>query len=164
MATRAAFEEVALRLAGAVAAALAGTKGRPPAPSRARRAADYRRAAPDRGARADEPLSLADLAREAAMSPYHFLRSFRAVGGHDAAPVRPAHAAQSRCGPPAADGRQHLGDRLCSRLQRSVDVQSSLSAHHGAQSERLSRFIAPVTGKQRRTRQTQRQFVHCILR
>ena len=159
----AAFEEVALRLAGAVAAVLAGTKGRPPAPSR-RHERQITAALRRIEAQADEPLSLADLAHEAAMSPYHFLRSFRALVGMTPAPVHPAHAAQSCCGASAADGRQHLGDRVCSGLQRSVDVQSSLSAHHGAQSERLSRFIAPVTGKQRGTRQTQRQFVHCILR
>jgi AraC family transcriptional regulator len=76
----AAFEEVALRLAGAVAAVLAGTKGTGPAPSRGherRITAALRRIE----AHADEPLSLADLAREAAMSPYHFLRSFRAMVG-----------------------------------------------------------------------------------
>jgi hypothetical protein len=96
---------------------------------------------------------------------------------HHAFECRHEHGTGDRClsfrltpeflegrGASAADGRQHFGDRVCSGLQRSVDVQSSLSAHHGAQSERLSRFIAPVTGKQRGTRQTQRQFVHCILR
>ena len=159
----AAFEEVALRLAGAVAAVLAGTKGRTPAPSR-RHERQITAALRRIEAQADEPLSLADLAREAAMSPYHFLRSFRALVGMTPHQFILYTRLQSRCGPPAADGRQHLGDRVCSGLQRSVDVQSSLSAHHGAQSERLSRFIAPVTGKQRGTRQTQRQFVHCILR
>jgi AraC family transcriptional regulator len=32
-------------------------------------------------ARADEPLSLSELARAAAISPYHFLRTFRAIVG-----------------------------------------------------------------------------------
>jgi AraC-like DNA-binding protein len=32
-------------------------------------------------ARAEEPLALADLARDSAMSPYHFLRTFRQVAG-----------------------------------------------------------------------------------
>jgi AraC-like DNA-binding protein len=76
----AAFEEVALRLAGAVATVLAGTKGRMPAPGgrhERRITAALRRIE----AQADEPLSLADLAQEAAMSPYHFLRSFRALVG-----------------------------------------------------------------------------------
>ena len=77
----AAFEEVALRLAGAVASRAGGNEGT----ARRRRAAvDERQitAALRRiEAQADEPLSLADLAREAAMSPYHFLRSFRALVG-----------------------------------------------------------------------------------
>jgi AraC family transcriptional regulator len=76
----AAFEEVALRLAGAVATVLAGTKRRTPAPTgrhERRITAALRRIE----AQADEPLSLADLAQDAAMSPYHFLRSFRALVG-----------------------------------------------------------------------------------
>jgi AraC family transcriptional regulator len=76
----AAFEEVALRLAGAVAAVLAGTKGWTPAPSR-RHERQITAALRGIEAQADEPLPLADLAREAAMSPYHFLRSFRALVG-----------------------------------------------------------------------------------
>ena len=80
------------------------------------------------------------------MSPYHFLRSFRALVGmtpHQFILYTRLNRAAVACG-----GRPtHLGDRVCGGLQRSVDVQSSLSAHHGAQSERLSRFIAPVAGK-----------------
>jgi AraC-like DNA-binding protein len=74
------FEELALRLAGAVCTALAGTKGGGRAPSQR----DERRIAHALHrieAHADEPLSLSDLARAAAMSPYHFLRTFRAVVG-----------------------------------------------------------------------------------
>ena len=74
------FEELALRLAGAVFAALAGTKGGGRAPGRdgeKRIAAALHHIE----AQADEPLSLSDLARAAAMSPYHFLRTFRAVVG-----------------------------------------------------------------------------------
>ena len=74
------LEEIALRLAGAVAATLAEPARRPAAPSRS----DERRisAALHRIERdAHEPLSLADLAGAAAMSPYHFLRTFRAVVG-----------------------------------------------------------------------------------
>jgi AraC family transcriptional regulator len=71
---------VALRLAGAVTAVLAGTKGRTPAPSR-RHERQITAALRRIEAQADEPLSLADLAHEAAMSPYHFLRSFRALVG-----------------------------------------------------------------------------------
>ena len=76
----AAFEEVVLRLAGAVAAVLAGTNGRAPAPSR-RHERQITAALRRIEASADEPLTIADLARDAAMSPYHFLRSFRAVVG-----------------------------------------------------------------------------------
>jgi len=74
------FAELALRLAGIVAAALAGSKGVARAPSRRderRITAALRRIE----ARVAEPLALSDLAREVAMSPYHFLRTFRAIVG-----------------------------------------------------------------------------------
>jgi len=74
------LEEIALRLAGAVAATLAEPARRPPAPSRS----DERRisAALHRiECYAHEPLSLAELAGVAAMSRYHFLRTFRAIVG-----------------------------------------------------------------------------------
>jgi AraC family transcriptional regulator len=76
----AAFEEVALRLAGAVCAALSATRNRQRAPTRR----DERRIAAALrliAAQAEEPLSLAQLAGAAAMSRYHFLRTFRAVVG-----------------------------------------------------------------------------------
>jgi AraC family transcriptional regulator len=74
------LEEVALRIAGAVTGALADHNGRLPAPSvrdEKRIGAALRRIE----ANADEALSLAELASVAAMSPYHFLRTFRAVVG-----------------------------------------------------------------------------------
>jgi AraC family transcriptional regulator len=74
------FEEVALRVAGAVAGALSETKGRAAAPT----SRDEKRIGVvlrQIEAHADEPLSLAELAGVAAMSPYHFLRTFRAVVG-----------------------------------------------------------------------------------
>lgn len=74
------FEELTLRLAGAVATALAGGHLAAQRPSRR----DERRvtsALRRIEAQAHEQLALADLAREAAMSPYHFLRTFRAVVG-----------------------------------------------------------------------------------
>jgi AraC family transcriptional regulator len=77
---RAELEELALSLAGAVAAVLtrADRTERRPTPRDERRVTDtLRRIETD----ADEPLVLADLAREAAMSPYHFLRVFRRVVG-----------------------------------------------------------------------------------
>jgi len=75
-----AFEELALRLAGGVAAVLAGSGpgARPPTRRDERRIA---RALRRIEADAPEPLTLAALARDAAMSPYHFLRTFRAVVG-----------------------------------------------------------------------------------
>jgi AraC-like DNA-binding protein len=78
------FEELALCLAGAVAAALADA----PRPARRPSARDERRITaavrwieanafdPD-----DAGVALADLAAAAAMSPYHFLRTFRQVAG-----------------------------------------------------------------------------------
>jgi AraC-like DNA-binding protein len=74
------FEEVALRLAGAVVISLSGAHAQMCAPSRRderRITAALRRIE----AEADTSLSLADLAHTAAMSPYHFLRTFRAVVG-----------------------------------------------------------------------------------
>jgi AraC family transcriptional regulator len=75
-----AFEEVALRLAGATVGAFAESRVRAPAPNgrdERRIAAALRRIE----AHADGPLPLSELARLAAMSPYHFLRTFRAVVG-----------------------------------------------------------------------------------
>jgi AraC family transcriptional regulator len=74
------LEEVALRIAGAVTGTLADHNGRLPAPSvrdEKRIGAALRRIE----ANADEALSLAELASVAVMSPYHFLRTFRAVVG-----------------------------------------------------------------------------------
>jgi AraC family transcriptional regulator len=74
------LKQLAFGLAGAVAAALAGSSLRAHGPS----SRDERRvtAALRRiEAGADEPLALADLAGEAATSPYHFLRTFRQVVG-----------------------------------------------------------------------------------
>ncbi|MBX6322762.1 MAG: helix-turn-helix transcriptional regulator, partial [Rhodospirillaceae bacterium] len=75
----AAVEELALRLAGAVVGLLADAS-RAAAPSR-RDARRVSRALRRIEAEAHEPLTLAGLAREAAMSPYHFLRTFRRVAG-----------------------------------------------------------------------------------
>jgi AraC family transcriptional regulator len=74
------LEELALRLPGAVAAALAGSAHEAPVPT----PLDERRitrALRRIEASASEPLSLAELAREAAMSRYHFLRTFRRLVG-----------------------------------------------------------------------------------
>jgi AraC family transcriptional regulator len=74
------FEELTLRLAGAVAMALAGTArtGREPSTRDERRVSGALRRIE---ANAHERLSLDDLAREAATSPYHFLRTFMQVVG-----------------------------------------------------------------------------------
>lgn len=74
------LEEIATRLAGAVASQLAGSGPAPITPS----ARDDRRISAALRwieARSDEPLTLLEIAREAAMSPYHFLRSFRTSVG-----------------------------------------------------------------------------------
>src|SRR5262249_60727734 len=74
------LEELALRVAGAVAIVLAGAKKRARAPSRR----DERRIAAavrQIEMHAHEPLSVVELARSAAMAPYHFFRTFRAVVG-----------------------------------------------------------------------------------
>jgi AraC-like DNA-binding protein len=73
------LEELALRLAAAAAGTLADAHA-VDRPSRRdeRRVTDALRRIE---AEADEPLALADLAREAGMSPYHFLRVFKRVVG-----------------------------------------------------------------------------------
>ena len=76
----AAFEELALRLAGAVVSVLAesgaaASAANPRDERRITRALRRIAAAPD------EKLTLAELAGEAAMSPYHFLRTFRGLVG-----------------------------------------------------------------------------------
>jgi AraC family transcriptional regulator len=74
-----AFGEMAMRLAGAAATLLAGD-GRPREPSSGderRVAAAIRRIEDD----CDGRIALDDLAREVGLSPYHFLRTFRAVAG-----------------------------------------------------------------------------------
>lgn len=74
------LEELALQLAGAVAAALAGSgrAARPPSRRDLQRVTGALRRIE---AEAHEPLALSDLAGEAATSPFHFLRSFRQVVG-----------------------------------------------------------------------------------
>jgi AraC-like DNA-binding protein len=77
---QAGLEELALRLAGAVAATLADAARASPAPS----ARDERRitdALRHIEGNAHEALALDDLARLVSMSPYHFLRTFRRVTG-----------------------------------------------------------------------------------
>jgi AraC family transcriptional regulator len=76
-----AFEELALRLAGAVAAELAGSVGHPARRPTARDQRRITRALRRIESGAGEALALAVLARDAAMSPYHFLRTFDAVVG-----------------------------------------------------------------------------------
>ena len=76
----AALEELSLALAGAVAAMLAERPRTVRAPSRrdARRVTDALRRIE---AQAHERLTLAELASDAGMTPYHFLRTFRHVVG-----------------------------------------------------------------------------------
>jgi len=59
---------------------LAGTNGRAPV-SRRRHERQITAALRRIEVSADAPLTIADLAQEAAMSPYHFVRSFRAMVG-----------------------------------------------------------------------------------
>jgi AraC family transcriptional regulator len=74
------LEEVALSVAGAAVAASAATKMSATTASRRdeRRVSEALRHIE---ARAHEPITLAALARGVAMSPYHFLRTFRSVVG-----------------------------------------------------------------------------------
>ena len=93
-------------------------------------------------AQADEPLSIAGLAHVAAMSPYHFLRTFRALVGMTPHQfilyTRMKRAAVS----PAADARKHFGDRFRGRFRRSVHLQPPLSANFRIKPGRLSSAVA----------------------
>jgi AraC family transcriptional regulator len=75
-----AFEEIALRLAGAVAGVLADApkRGREPSARDVKRVTAIVRAL---ASTPEENHSLTALASQAAMSPYHFLRTFRQVVG-----------------------------------------------------------------------------------
>ncbi|RUU52510.1 AraC family transcriptional regulator [Mesorhizobium sp. M2C.T.Ca.TU.002.02.1.1] len=75
-----AFEELGLRMAGAVVAAATGSSRAARTPSRRdqKRVAEAVRLIE---LNADRPLSLTELADGAATSPYHFLRIFRHVAG-----------------------------------------------------------------------------------
>jgi AraC-like DNA-binding protein len=77
---REAFEELALRLAGAVAGVLADApqRGREPSARDIKRVTAIVRTL---AARPEESYTLTALASQAAMSPYHFLRTFRQVVG-----------------------------------------------------------------------------------
>jgi AraC-like DNA-binding protein len=82
----ASFEELALSLVAKVGTALTGISSsagakqfaRRPSPRDQRRVTEALRRIE---AQCDQPLSLQQLATEVAMSPYHFLRTFRAVAG-----------------------------------------------------------------------------------
>jgi AraC family transcriptional regulator len=74
------LEETALRLAGAVASVLSGQRSRAETPS-ARDQRRITRALRHIEAHCEQPLSLDTLAGLAAMSPYHFLRTFRILVG-----------------------------------------------------------------------------------
>ncbi len=108
------LEELALRLAGAVTATLAGTtrSGRGPNAREERRIAAALRLIDTRiGEHAGAQLSLNELASAAAMSPYHFLRTFRTVVG-----MTPHQYILHR--------RMH---RAAVRLRRSNDAISSIA-------------------------------------
>jgi AraC family transcriptional regulator len=73
-----AFEEAALRIAVAAITAEMGTSEPTHDPRKERRVLDaLRRMTAD----PDEPVTLGQLARDAAMSPYHFLRTFNVIAG-----------------------------------------------------------------------------------
>lgn len=75
-----ALEEIALTLAGTAVVAAAGVRRREQEPSRRdqKRVSEAVRLIE---AAAERPISIAELAGTTATSPYHFLRSFRAVAG-----------------------------------------------------------------------------------
>ncbi len=101
----AALEELSLRLAGAAAAALAGSNGAVQSAEPARRAARHRGAAPDRGGRARDAACARRSRARGGDQPVSFPAHLPPTGRHDAAPVRAAHAPPPRGGAPAPVGR-----------------------------------------------------------
>ena len=73
-----ALEEVALRIAGAAVLAQEGTSLRAASARDEKRISEAIRLLEGES---EEPVTLASLSRAVAMSPYHFLRTFRAVSG-----------------------------------------------------------------------------------
>ena len=137
----AAFEELALRIAGAVSGSLNESKTRPPAPG----VRDERRisvvlryievtrrwAIVDRGTGArcrDESLSL--------------LAHFPRAGRNDAASIHSAHADETCGGFLAANARKHFGDRFHRRFRRPVHLQPPLPANFRIEPERVSSAVA----------------------
>jgi hypothetical protein len=86
-------------------------------------------------------VTLRQLAHDAAMSPYHFLRTFNVISGVTPYQIRPQSAAKACSSAAAADNRSDLGDRLRGGLQRPFDLQSPLPAYHGYD----ARFLANGT-------------------
>ena len=132
------IEELALRLAGAVASTLAGTR-HPAARTSAR---DERRisevAAAHRGRGNGVALPRRPRPRgghEPLPLPAHLPPGHRP----DPLPVHPACAAQQGRGTPAEVGRVRLGHRLRCRLRRPVDLQPPLPATDGLHPGRLPR-------------------------
>ena len=138
----AAFDEVALRLVGAVYGTLAGSKpgGRGPNRDERRISAALRRIE----VQADETLSLSELARAVAMSPYHFLRTFRAVVGMSPHKFI-LHTRLRRAAVRLSRTSDDISSIAFAAVWRPVDVQSPLSAHHGRGPKRLPR---PSSGRQ----------------
>jgi AraC family transcriptional regulator len=73
-----ALEEIALRIAGAATLAKEGVSVRPASVRDEKRVSEAIRLLEGDS---EKPITLASLARAVAMSPYHFLRTFRAVAG-----------------------------------------------------------------------------------
>jgi len=122
------FEEAALRVAGAAVTAENGASEAVRNLRHERRVAEVLRRIEEEP---DEPVTLSRLARDAAMSPYQFLRTFNAVSGitpYQFVFAQRLRRAAVRLRP---DDRSDFGNRLRSGLQRPFDFQSTLPPNHG---------------------------------
>jgi AraC family transcriptional regulator len=111
-----AFEELALRIAGAVSGSLNESKTRPPAPG----VRDERRISVVLRyieSRVDGPLSIAELALRCRDESLSLLAHFPRTGGNDAASIHSAHADEARGGFLAANARKRFGDRFHRRFR-----------------------------------------------
>jgi AraC-like DNA-binding protein len=132
------FEEAALRVAAAAASAESGSSEAARNPRRERRVDEVLRRIE---AEPEEPLTLSQLARDAAMSPYHFLRTFNVISG-----VTPYQFVLT----------QRLR-RAAVRLRRTTDPISAIAYEAGFNdlstfNRRFRRIMAMTPGAWRRRR------------
>jgi AraC family transcriptional regulator len=133
------FEEAALRVAAAAVTLESGASEAVGNPRQERRVAEILRRME---AEPEEPAALAQLARDAAMSPYHFLRTFNAVSG--VTPYQFVLAQRLR--------------RVAERLRRTTDPITAIACEAGFNDlSTFNRRFRRIVGMTPRAWRTQRR-------